>query len=903
MLGRSEHQRKGDANDNGGLALWGAPATTASSSMANKGEDTNGGFAWDTGCLVVVGGASLLTMFILAAIFLVAEVSKYTQLKAEEDSRESVIRLEAFIASLQEETEGRIAAIEDAFNEQRGAIPSRTAAQKAETLESLQQARSAVNGAADSLVDFISADSTIQSDIARLGATLALYHTNDPTILPTAAAANASSDTAVTNTSGTILVAHLRASRYAIVATLHYFQSKLPSHFLKSLQLYSLSYQSIYHGIAAASVSTLLEPSPLTTTMTLLQEVGYSSMEARVMSSFSELPFEQYGIAMSTLPVRMADEVIKGALKVKQTDSSADAGSALEGEYTSGMSALADLIAFLKSTGFGKHPGKPTTASITTISICIAYLAVVAVAFVGVVVHTVFFIRSTRRARRLLAAYGDHEGSTRSNIAAYRPVLSQMRTNVLLPQVKTDVIKQFHRAAMFILQLRPYAPQALFGSLQETHKRDPDGTWNIESQDARLEMGQRFGVCTVLTVAISSPSIRRASKETVAAVMAEMTLALNVVSRAVNSAGGIVHTICPGGKIICAWNATNFVNDVALVAVTTARVIDGQLRDLGLERDLNLATGQCITANCKVGTRKLVLLMGTPFDSAERLSLLNEEHVANLVIDADTFKELPREFQRQCKPIALISEASSNLHTVAMTADASEGLRGDQWKLYNTAFSLYQNNMVVEALTEFTKYLSIYPNDKSALWLKEHVLIGRAEAARARNAKGGGGRGGGGYPRDGEGDATEKGTHIGRQALQSSNAGVRGESDSQREGDEANGLFSPSFVPFSAPEGQAPQHYLPAPHASFATESDFFKLTVDEASVRPANSTHNNKSRPSDDITSGSGSHTTPGSGSSTPHDGYAHSARDSMSSTTLNSASKRRATKAGDGGDAPLSR
>ena len=129
----------------------------------------------------------------------------------------------------------------------------------------------------------------------------------------------------------------------------------------------------------------------------------------------------------------------------------------------------------------------------------------------------------------------------------------------------------------------------------------------------------------------------------------------------------------------------------------------------------------------------MVLLLGSPFESAERLSLLNEEHVANLVIDADTFKELPREFQRQCKPIALISEAASNVHTIAMTADASEGLRGDQWKLYNTAFSLYQNNMVVEALVEFTKYLSIYPNDKSAQWLKEHVLVGRAEAVRMRN--------------------------------------------------------------------------------------------------------------------------------------------------------------------------
>ena len=59
---------------------------------------------------------------------------------------------------------------------------------------------------------------------------------------------------------------------------------------------------------------------------------------------------------------------------------------------------------------------------------------------------------------------------------------------------------------------------------------------------------------------------------------------------------------------------------------------------------------------------------------------------------------------------------------VAVAADAECAIKGDQWKQYNTAFTLYQNNMNAEALSEFKKYLMTYPEDDAAQWLVQNVL-------------------------------------------------------------------------------------------------------------------------------------------------------------------------------------
>jgi TolA-binding protein len=66
-----------------------------------------------------------------------------------------------------------------------------------------------------------------------------------------------------------------------------------------------------------------------------------------------------------------------------------------------------------------------------------------------------------------------------------------------------------------------------------------------------------------------------------------------------------------------------------------------------------------------------------------------------------------------------------------MSADEDSTLKGEQWKQYNTAFTLYQNNMIAEALVEFQKYLALHPEDTAASWLVENVLGPRLEKKKA----------------------------------------------------------------------------------------------------------------------------------------------------------------------------
>ena len=340
-------------------------------------------------------------------------------------------------------------------------------------------------------------------------------------------------------------------------------------------------------------------------------------------------------------------------------------------------------------------------------------------------------IVATYHARQLLLAFRDSE-ATRNMIAIYKPVLQHLRVPPFpLPAPHNDVEKEFHHAAKFMLQLRPLIPQTLFGDLNSHHKRNPNGSWDITAQNIRLEMSLAFCHCTVLTVCLNSPVLRNASRDRAIPVLSEASLAFHAIVEEVNAAGGIVSGFGAGGKVACIWNATNIVEDAAFVAVRTARAIDKRLGELNIIRDLNIASGGCITSNTKIGPRKHVTFIGSPFDVAEKLLLLNEGHVSRLIIDYETYKELPRDQQRVCKPIAVISEKDEP-PIVVMSADEDAALKGDQWKLYNTAFTLYQNNMLSESLTEFRKYLAVHEVDHCASWLIENVLepkIGRRKTS------------------------------------------------------------------------------------------------------------------------------------------------------------------------------
>ena len=156
-------------------------------------------------------------------------------------------------------------------------------------------------------------------------------------------------------------------------------------------------------------------------------------------------------------------------------------------------------------------------------------------------------------------------------------------------------------------------------------------------------MSLAFCHCTVLTVCLNSPVLRNASRDRAIPVLSEASLAFHAIVEEVNAAGGIVSGFGAGGKVACIWNATNIVEDAAFVAVRTARAIDKRLGELNIIRDLNIASGGCITSNTKIGPRKHVTFIGSPFDVAEKLLLLNEGHVSRLIIDYETYKELPRD--------------------------------------------------------------------------------------------------------------------------------------------------------------------------------------------------------------------------------------------------------------------
>ncbi|CUI15316.1 membrane-associated protein, putative [Bodo saltans] len=381
---------------------------------------------------------------------------------------------------------------------------------------------------------------------------------------------------------------------------------------------------------------------------------------------------------------------------------------------------------------------EPISLTSDTVQTRIIVFAVGAgLAFFGAVLSIVIFVRhtiDTRRSRQLLLSFKDADAA-KLMVEQYMPILCDMRLlQGRMPSApRNDVEREYSSAAKLMVQLRPLLPQALFGELNARHKRLPNGAWDIAGQSVRLEMGMAFCHCTVLTIAVSSSVLNHGDKSNVAQVLQEASMALNAICEEVNNAGGIVIGCGSGGRVSCVWNATHLVDDAAFVAVRTARIIDRRLAMLNIGRDLNIASGPCIVANSKVGNRKHVTFIGGAFDVAEKLLLLNEGHVARLITDYETFKELPRDQQRLCKPIAVITDRDEGPPIVVMSADEEAALKGEQWKQYNTAFTLYQNNMLSESLGEFKKYLQVHPDDHCAAWLIENVLepkIGRRKSMR-----------------------------------------------------------------------------------------------------------------------------------------------------------------------------
>lgn len=386
----------------------------------------------------------------------------------------------------------------------------------------------------------------------------------------------------------------------------------------------------------------------------------------------------------------------------------------------------------------------PSRSTLTTV---IVFGIACALALLGGVLSkfvTFRYIRSTRRARSLVESFGTPEVS-RQIIGAYRPVLEHLKVASASRNFpKNEVSREYHTAASFVQTLRPLLPQALFGELGVAHMRQPNGAWSLNAQPVRLEMGMSFSRCTIMTVFLAFARAGNFTLEAQGAkgLMRDVSTALALIVKEANDAGGILLSVSPGGVVTCAWNATNIVPDAALQALRTARRIDSLFA--GVKVDLNLSTGNCIVANTKIGDRKHVTMVGAPFEISERLLLLNEAHDARLIVDYETFKELPRETQRQCKPVVVLKIREES--AVVYSADVQRDWSIAQWKAYSSAFTLYQNNMITESVQEFRKYLAQYPGDSSAMFLLNSVLQNRVGTKRRSTTARSGMAGGSGNP-------------------------------------------------------------------------------------------------------------------------------------------------------------
>jgi hypothetical protein len=415
--------------------------------------------------------------------------------------------------------------------------------------------------------------------------------------------------------------------------------------------------------------------------------------------------------------VSEADSILATCLRPRSTITNSTVSSL---DVSTSEVALSSLSSFLQSQAVVPLDSGTTRSQAKVIVFAVG-VGISVITFVASVVIYIRHAAQTKRAVALVEAFGSPERS-KEMIQAYRPILHYMQTNVRIPPAETEVEREFLFAARIIQQLRPLMPQALFGDLNAPHKKEPNGSWDITSQPIRVEMGLAFCHCHVLTITFSTENTIKATKNHVEQVLVEASQVLHVVTDEVNNSGGIVCGVAPDGRITCLWNATNVVESGAFVAVRTARAIDKRLTAIGILHDLNIATGPSIVANNKVGAHhKHVTYIGNAFEVGEKLLLLNESHSSRLVIDSETFKELPRDFQRTCKPIAVLRDKDEST-VVAVAADAECAIKGDQWKQYNTAFTLYQNNMNSEALNEFKKYLACYPDDEAAQWLVQNVL-------------------------------------------------------------------------------------------------------------------------------------------------------------------------------------
>jgi hypothetical protein len=411
--------------------------------------------------------------------------------------------------------------------------------------------------------------------------------------------------------------------------------------------------------------------------------------------------------------------------------------------------------------------------------VAIAALAVTVLCLFGSAVIIVKHIAAATK-RSLLFREFAQVTEMRSVGKRYEPVLASLRTDCL-PETKHPSIlgKIYDDAAKLIVEIRPFLPQTLFGTLvddsaankaarrdrqnvQQTgakltgagsgrgvpqrqrsvvrgsledsfnaaaaatvhtqlgtagiHRAPTITPWDASEHPVRLDATVASTTCTFLHVV--SLSAKHEGKRSPDELLAFYNDLLATTVALTNKTGGAMHSVEANGHIVCVWNLNHPTTLGAISALRVGRALCTTFNAI----DINIVTGPCMVANAKAGRRRNVVIVGAALELAERVLELNLLHHANLVLDFETFRALGLEDQTICRPIAVL-HSNTVTRVVIYSADWADIVNARQRKDYLAAFALYQNGMLEDALAMFNDYLSTHDaHDASAQWIINFLL-------------------------------------------------------------------------------------------------------------------------------------------------------------------------------------
>lgn len=320
----------------------------------------------------------------------------------------------------------------------------------------------------------------------------------------------------------------------------------------------------------------------------------------------------------------------------------------------------------------------------------------------------------------------------------YLPLLQELRSLTLPHTFHSEIEREYLIAARHADTLRVTVPQLLFSRPQNKKVLTQTGSvrepWNILEESVNLQLGNTF-IPTAVLMEIRLGSIEDTEQlgKNLGDELVRLSAIYNIVVSEVNRAGGIVMGFHSGTSITVAWNVTHIVSNGSLAALRTAWILEERLTsmppDTAPQRvTICIASGRSILANQALGKRRCALLLSTAFFTINRMHVVSTVKHHSILINSLTHDSLGTEDLRSaCKPVLVIrtrqGDGGGSYTETFFRADAGGAMDPSQSVFYHSAFVLYQNNMFTEAANQFSQYLTTYPTDVDAAFLRDHCNI------------------------------------------------------------------------------------------------------------------------------------------------------------------------------------